>query len=798
MIVYGLEGIEEFKVLNSGTTAQYGKGMTTVLLATKSGTNSYRGSVFGYGRNEKLIAADYFSKPENGGQGKAPFRRAQYGGSVGGPIVKDRVFFFGSLERTQQDFSLQRPDVLYQQLTYLEPLGIGVRNTHSVEQPMRDLMTQGKVNFQLSQPHSLYVRYASQVGYLDNDVVGAGMALQQCCEITNRNKQTMWTAASGWTWVLNATTVNQLSAQFLYWEHDSQYPSCGDPATCLSQRLTFPSVSTGPANTYPHWYNREQRIQIKDDFSKQIGRHAIKFGADYSRLPVYGGEFALGSPGSIAFFEDPATIANNSNGRYPQGFATPGIVRQITVTSVKPANYDIQNAWSFGSFVQDDFKLGSNVTLNLGVRYDVYQFMSTSEVQQNRTYQVLKAIGSPMANYPKIDKNNVAPRIGLAWDMSGDGSNVFRAGYGLYYGQGILNTYFYPTVLSKPVIYSTQTYASSAIGVGQLANFVYGVSPLPPAPLAPTEFPVGQNSQGYIYGDENFKDPLTQQTLVGYSRTFAGNSVISVDYSHILGTNGWRRLDINPLLPDPNNPGRFARPLSALTAATFGDPNLLGVVYSYHAINRSLYDELAVHFERRFSAAAAFQVNYTLAWARAGGGCSDQNNVSCAAFPQQASATGGDLDAPWEFGPTAFDERHRVTLAGVFNLPWGFDVSPSFTVATARPYTQFRAVNPSGQGSLQLLGEDGNPVGINNARGLPLVNANARVTKNFSISAERKVSLFAEFYNVLNRANFGNSYGGNAFAPATYNKPTGYLGGFGSTSTIPNSFQVQFGARFSF
>ena len=86
----------------------------------------------------------------------------------------------------------------------------------------------------------------------------------------------------------------------------------------------------------------------------------------------------------------------------------------------------------------------------------------------------------------------------------------------------------------------------------------------------------------------------------------------------------------------------------------------------------------------------------------------------------------------------------------------------------------------------------------NQARGIPLINANARVTKNFSLSADEKVSVFAEFYNMLNRANFGNVYGGNAFAPATYNKPTGYLGGFGSTSTIPNSFQVQFGARFSF
>jgi hypothetical protein len=87
---------------------------------------------------------------------------------------------------------------------------------------------------------------------------------------------------------------------------------------------------------------------------------------------------------------------------------------------------------------------------------------------------------------------------------------------------------------------------------------------------------------------------------------------------------------------------------------------------------------------------------------------------------------------------------------------------------------------------------------VNNARGKALINANARVTKNIDLSNSRRIGLFAEFYNMLNRANFGNSYGGNAFAPTTYNQPTGYLGGIGSTTTIPISFQVQFGGRFSF
>ena len=114
------------------------------------------------------------------------------------------------------------------------------------------------------------------------------------------------------------------------------------------------------------------------------------------------------------------------------------------------------------------------------------------------------------------------------------------------------------------------------------------------------------------------------------------------------------------------------------------------------------------------------------------------------------------------------------------------------------PTSNTAAANPSGDGNLQLLGPDGNPVGINNARGSALLNANARVTKNFTLAGERRISAFAEFYNVLNRANFGNNYGGNLASPATYNQPTGYLGGIGSTSTIPSSFQVQFGARLSF
>ena len=149
-----------------------------------------------------------------------------------------------------------------------------------------------------------------------------------------------------------------------------------------------------------------------------------------------------------------------------------------------------------------------------------------------------------------------------------------------------------------------------------------------------------------------------------------------------------------------------------------------------------------------------------------------------------------------------------MNVAGVFKLPYDIDLSPSFTAASARPYTQYHAFNPSGDGQLMVLCPSGNsadvgfgagqvPCGINNARGKALVNFNARVSKNIDLAARQKIAVFAEFYNILNRANFGDQYSNFQLA-ADYGKPTGYLGGLGATSTIPISFQVQFGARFTF
>src|SRR5262249_54035919 len=178
----------------------------------------------------------------------------------------------------------------------------------------------------------------------------------------------------------------------------------------------------------------------------------------------------------------------------------------------------------------------------------------------------------------------------------------------------------------------------------------------------------------------------------------------------------------------------------------YGHPDLLGPVYVLDSFGTSQYDAVDVHFERRFSAAAGFQVNYSLAWSRGLMGNAD-GNYPFTSYPITPGPDGGDYSAPWEYGPTPYDERHRLNLAGVFTLPFAIDVSPSFTIASPRPYTQFGSVNPSGDGLVYVRDASGNPAGINNARGQTMVNFNARVTKNLAFAGQNRVSVFAEFYN---------------------------------------------------
>jgi hypothetical protein len=826
---YSLEGIQESKILLHDFSAEYGRGAATVIVATKEGTNSVHGSVFGYGRSDALTATDYFANPSNGGLGKPPYNREQYGGSIGGPIVKNRIFYAGSVERTTQLFTQSIASNVYTQMQYLTPLNIGAVPALSISQPYASLLISAKTNFQIRKNHSGFVRYSSDGSYVSNSGLGTSHTLLSCCDVADRNNQHMWAGAVGETWIINPSTINQFSLQYIYYNHTTIYASCTDSgatvfnppfstspsgvAVCRSQRLSFPSVSTGVENAAP-FTNQTKRGQIKDDFSEQIGRHTLKFGGDFSHYFLYGGNFAVNSPGTITFFDDPGVIAGNTNGKYPLGFATPGAVESITASALNYLNYAEVNPIEAGFYAQDDFKLTPRVTLNLGLRYDFWRFMSQTSIQPlNRVYLILKQLNSPFGQLPHTS-HNFGPHVGLAWDLHSNGKDVLRAGFGMFYATPVGNSFYQQVQLEKPTLYYSTALTNTAVGVGQLANFVYNgpnASPLPPSPGASSTLPAGQSVTGNWF-DPRLRDAYAIQSHIGYSHDFGSGTVIAADYTHIHGLHGWRNLDINPIctanfqgacgIAGFANAAIGQRILSPALQATYGDPNLLGPVDIIASVNKSQYDELAVHFERRYSR-MTFQVNYTLATANGLAGSLDTSSEGNLLYPEIPSATGGCISCKGEWGPGSYDERNRISLAGVFKLPYGVQVSPTFTAASGRPYQQYRATNPSGDGSLRCfvnncINGSGDEVGVNAARGNALVSLNSRLTRSWTFWKEKRIDGFVEFYNITNRANFGTNYGTAAYAPTTFNKPIGYLGGGASTSTIPNSFQTQFGARFSF
>lgn len=812
MITYNLDSVMEFKALTNGATAEYGKGTGQMLIATKSGTNAFHGSAFGYYRNENLIRTDYFSDPAHGGLGKPPFLRNQFGGSAGGKIVRDKLFYFGSLEYIKQDYNVSRTggqiNLLNTLASALPSLGIVVNG--SIPQPSRDWLYMGKVNWQPTAAHSVFFRWSGENGSIQNDFSSNTAVNFKWEPYQDKNIQYLMNGAVGDIWVINSTTVNSFTAEWVSFKHDNQYPQCplNIPSlgsdSCLGESLAFPSLTTGISNAYPDWFTRERDWQWRDDLSKQIGRHSLKLGGAYQFIPTYGGFFAGGSPGTITFFDDPNTIVNNTNGKYPQGFLTPGIIQTIVETSQagngggqNVGTYYSKNNWTTSLYLQDDFKVSRSLTLNLGLRWDVYSLLNSAENRaQNATYVALKAIGSPYGRLPDFPQlHNFQPRVGIAWDPAGNGKNVFRLSYGIFAMEQIKNTSYQQEYQSPPQtgIYYRQTLANSAVGQGQLGNFIFGVTPLPPIPPISKALVPGQNTQGYWYDPMHDKDAQTQQYHAGWSHLISNNSVISVDHTDILLYNGWRQLDINPII-------NGVRPLAADLQRVFGSSTLLGPVFIESALNHAWYDETVVHFERRF-AEAAFQINYVLAWAQGMGGGADGTIRNNPQYPQVPSATGGNIYAPYEYGPTNFDERHRITATGIFNLPGKFEVSPTLTFATARPYTIYRARHPDGDTTgLEVLKPDGTPVGINSQRGSALFMLSSRVTRNFRWGADGRFNAapFVEFYNITDRANFGQVYYQNAFAPATFEKPSGYIGGFGAVSTLPNSFQVQFGGRFTF
>lgn len=811
---YTIEGIQEFKLLAHEFGAQYGRSNGAVLqIVSKSGTNQVHGSAFAYGRSDGMTAIDYFTA-HSATPSKTPYDREQFGGSIGGPIKKDRLFFFGAVERIQENSIQSEIPTAYTQAVVLANAfpSLGIVPATGIPQPFRDLMYTLKGDYQINARHSMFVRWGQQRNSKDNDIIGTTKA---DLGITNYDRNRMWSIVAGETWLISNNSVNQ----FMF--HRSTYTdgqAVNGPYPPPTRTLTFPALSVGWGGSQFFYQNKDQ---FADNFSHQVGKHDLKLGGDFSFYPGPIG-IVLNIPsfcGGIAFFDNPSTILGNTNGKYPQGFLTAGIVSSVSVGTCSAAGPQgaladsrIRGERQFAAYIQDDWKMTPRLTWNLGLRYDLdINHYNQPQMANSRVYQVLKAINDPDAVLPSTPSKDFGPRVGFAWDIGGNGRNVLRAGAGIFFDQVTQGNLYQASILMQPTLVLATTLTNTAVGKGQLGTYVFNVSPLPPAPaVGLTQLPINGNTAGaFLPGD--ITDPYNEQYHVGYARQLSANFVITADYTHVEGIHEFRQNQLNPFENawDGNDADKHipfgTRRLEPAMAA-ISDPNILASIIEIDSANRSTFDEFIVNLERRYSR-ATFQVSYTLSrgygWS---GGIADTSSAGT------GSTIPENLNQPFaqsEWGPSPQDETHRIVASGVFNLPWGIQASPILQFATARPYNLTAGTDCNADGnnndrafinpSTGVVTAGCNPpagdvqVSYDFQRGSNTFDLDARATKFFNLGKEsRKIGFFAEFYNITNRANFGGNYNGNAASGAAFRQPSGYIGG------LPTSRQVQLGARILF
>jgi hypothetical protein len=792
LVTFSTEALEQFQLATSQFNAADGRtGGAALAMITKSGTNVFHGSAFGFGRTDKLAAKDFFTKEAS--RDKIPYSRAQYGGSLGGPILRNRAFFFGAVERIQENIETPVPTNLFDlkqlmvdaQQRGLVPMGfVNPNNPTSVPQPARLLLTTAKVNMQLNNQHSVMVRYAGQ-----DDFKGAATFVP---ENDNREpedtKMDIWSLVGQHNWVIGNSTLNQLLVQgnsikrlsdtisvFTDRYFMRNYPN--EPRAPL--QLNFPSVDFG-AGGQAGSITDTQLYQVKDEVSLQSGSHAVKFGVNYNFLNDIGLLNGNDLYGTLSFFDDPDVILTNRNGRYPQGFQTPGIVESWSQANPNLAD-SLLDAHQFATWIQDDWRVKPQLTLNLGVRYDLdLNFYNQSLNENNATRLVLDAVGNPYARRPKTPLNSVSPRFGVAYDLSGDGRRVLRGGGGVYFDQFNINGGNVSDIFSqnKRPLNVLSELTNSTYGVGQLAAFRFGVDPVPPSPPPADDIQVGARGQ---WLDPEIGNPYNYQAHVGYAHQLDNETSLSVDFTHVEGRNEFRTLNINPRVN-----GR--RVLANEFQSVFGVANRLEEVRILASINKSRYDALTFKVERRLPR-ATLQAHYTLAGAYAyGGSIAARGAAPLPVIADQPFAEG-------EWGPTGTDERHRLVAMGVFEVGYGIQLSPIFQAASARPYNLLAGRDVNGDGTnidRYIDPATGQMVAVNSARGDNTFVFDLRTTKFFDLGApERRIGVFVEVFNLFNTVNFGNAYNGNGRS-STFQQPNGFVPGIG----YPR--QAQLGLRFLF
>jgi len=409
-----LEAVQEFVISTQRFSAANGRSEGAAInMVTKSGSNSLHGSLFGFFREQQFNAIDKFAS-ESGT--KPPYERQFFGGSVGAPIIKDKLFGFFAIERQREQTSFaESPDAL-SELQLAAGAGLAAQPSSIIPTPFYENRYNGRIDYHFSDRETAYLSYTSQANNSENDQSNGTGDLTEGNFTKNHLQVANFTLNS----VLHPTLVNSFTFGYQFWNNIID-------STAKVPLVTFTGGSSFGTNANVPQESYQRKFQFRDDITKTLNRHTLKFGVDYIYNPKLGGFFESNSTLEVDFGADPSAILADAV-TYPQGFATPGAVIGMSASSGNPY-FDMPGGTKhLGLFFQDDWKVTHRLSLNLGVRWDKdFNLIGASAIAGSRTFQELAAIGSPYASLPHDDDHDFSPRIGFAYDLKGNGRHFCAA-----------------------------------------------------------------------------------------------------------------------------------------------------------------------------------------------------------------------------------------------------------------------------------------------------------------------------------------------------------------------------------
>jgi hypothetical protein len=712
---YSQENIEQYEVITNRFDAEYGRAAGIVINAiTKSGTNRVRGTGFGFFRDSDF--ADAKSVFTNTVQ---PYHEKQVGANGGGPVRRDKVFYFASYEYQNRDIT-SRPATGFPQFDI--PVNNGIARHYAT----------GRVDAQLGTNHRLFGRSSKYNWEQLNVGVDGRNAVSNGYSRPSKNTD----LSVGETWVVSNRMVNELRTGF----------SAIDNQLVSNSTLplhTFPSIVIGSPTNSPQWW-KEFNVQVNDSLSYFVpswhGEHSLKTGFQFFQ-PNYKGAFPSGEPfgGSYTFSRDP------SDPNDPRTYPAPS---RYSVT-LGDTSYLIHNP-IYAAFFKDDWVITRRLTLNLGVRYDL------------ETGTVNKDLPNPIQPGERHgDVDNVAPRLGFAYDVAGNGRTVVRGGFGRNFDKVLLNI----------------TSNERRQLLGQYVSYLV-LNPPYDNPLGGLTFESikAQNlPRSMTVIDNNYQTPTQDQISIGVAQQLGQTYAVQMDYVHTRGFHEPRARGVN-FFEDtarhlPLDPRIYGRPFPQYTDVTL-----------YETSAKSQYDGWQFGFKGNDFGPqwmrSQVSGSYTLSWTYSD---HEGNRFDPVTNPF-------NLADEWSF--SASDQRHRFIANTVTRLRWDIQLAAIFFAGSKRTINTRTNLDPFGTGTGRWLDATGRTIGRysertpNNDYKLDL-----RLSKDVRVGHLRLQGLI-EGFNVLNTKNLSNYNG--VFGSLTYLQPAT------STEVFYQPRQVQLGFRITY